>query len=145
MLATDTARILAADTTDLPKTATITELLGAWTQTDNSQASRTDAGTAKGSSAGVIVEEFQYELLGCKGIGGTVECSLRITNRGSDRTLYHTCGSGSQNSTRVMAYDNLGNVSSKAAAPLRIERVRTLFMLRLSRAFPPARPSRFQI
>jgi TolB-like protein len=121
-LATDTARIIGADTIDLPKTTTISELLG------NSRAREvpqrlpsavpsTLSATLSGSSGGptqsspVVVEgQFQYELMECRGMANSVKCSFRITNRGPDRELIHFCGRtlAGRNTT---AFDNSGNES----------------------------------
>src|ERR1035441_8565230 len=80
VLSTDTARIIAADDIDLPKTQTIAELLGTGSKdvrSDNDRPSsatkplpaisNTDSPVPLPTSPVVLAEEFQYELLECKG------------------------------------------------------------------------------
>jgi TolB-like protein len=122
-LATDTARIIGADTTELPKTATIIELIGRGVGGKETASSAPPSRVVNESGSGsapppgnpvVMNEEFQYEILSCSGIANAVKCKLRITNRGADRWLNHSCFknpySVGGNGTR--AYDNLGNESS---------------------------------
>jgi TolB-like protein len=112
VLSTDTARIIAADDIDLPKTQTIAELLGndhpPSAAKPPASISNIDSPVPPPSSPVMLAEEFQFELLECKGMGNSVKCSFRITNRGRDRTLVLYCGR--TQSTR--AYDNFGNESA---------------------------------
>jgi TolB-like protein len=122
-LATDTARIIGADTAELPKTATIIELIGHGVggkdASSGAPPSRAvnDSGTGSApqpSNPVVMIEEFQYEILSCKGVANSVRCRLRITNRGPDRWLSQSCFKNpySVGSTGTRAYDNLGNESA---------------------------------
>jgi hypothetical protein len=54
--------------------------------------------------------QFQYELIECRGISNSAQCSFRITNRGIDRNLYHYCGS-TMAGYNSRAFDNAGNES----------------------------------
>jgi TolB-like protein len=123
VLATDTARIIAADTTDLPKTATINQLIGnAIGQTShtpsgdnrpplpNASPSASPGSPLISSSPVAMSAEFQYELIECKAMAGSVRCSFQITNRGSDRTLSQFCGKPAvPEATHTKAFDNFGN------------------------------------
>lgn len=122
-LNTDTARIIGADTIDLPKTATISELLqynrGAQQSGLPSPVPSTlsrplsipggSSSTPTQSSPVVVAAEFTYELIECKGTGGTVRCTFRITNNGADQNLTHNCGGRTGNPNVTRAFDNLGN------------------------------------
>jgi TolB-like protein len=126
-LATDTARIIGADTAELPKTATIIELIGhgvGGKDTANGAPARrsmNDGGTGSAPPPGnpvAMVEEFQYEILSCKGVANSVRCGLRITNRGPDRWLSQSCFKNpySVGSTGTRAY--LGNESAGEACSI---------------------------
>ena len=127
VLATDTARLIAADSADLPRTRTISDLLG----NSLSRPPETAAGSDPGRSGAVVrpvpgriqstpsygpppsspvtmEQEFQYELLECRGMATSVKCSFRITNTGRDRTLFLYCG---RFGTGTKAFDNFGNES----------------------------------
>jgi hypothetical protein len=115
-LATDTARIITADSADLPKTQTITELLskGIGSSRENGSSRHGIPPSSTGSSLSsppqpenrvVVVQEVQYELLACRGMANTVKCSFRVTNRGADQTVDHTCDQPTR------AFDNFGNES----------------------------------
>jgi TolB-like protein len=132
ILATDTARIVAADTVDLAKTQTIADLLGNSSGAAGRPGNRVNdrppsatppSGQREGaggypsttqaasapSSPVVVVGQFQYQLQECRGTANSVRCSFRITNLGQDRTLMHWCGNFSSNKTK--AFDNIGNES----------------------------------
>ncbi len=121
VLATDTARIIAADTTDLPKTSTIAQLLGnpigdANKGPGSEKAPATEPAPAKSTSVlsgpkpnpKLVLAQFQFELTGCRGIANSVTCEFIITNRGPDRILTAGC---SPSMTTTQANDNLGNQS----------------------------------
>jgi TolB-like protein len=121
VITTDTARIIAADATDLPKTTTIAELLGGTaTRTDPPQTTRTPTVTPSSSvssssvpppSSPVVVDaQFQFQLLECTGIANSVTCSFRITNRGQDRNLILYCGR-TLAGYNTRAFDDSGNES----------------------------------
>ena len=122
VLATDTARIIAADTTNLPKTTTIIELLGS-DSTPKRDQSTVNEGPATStlpssepsqpppSSPVVVADEFQYQLVRCKGLGNSVRCSFFITNRGQDRHLWFECSKVGNSGVMVRAFDDLGNES----------------------------------
>ncbi len=112
VLATDTARIVTADSADLPKTRTIEELLGVTGKhsgeaqlagpdaAPRTRVRRDSTGGSQPIVAPAAAREFVFELLQCRGIGSTVRCTLRITNRGPDRELQMV---------EAKAYDNAGN------------------------------------
>lgn len=129
-LATDTARIVAADTTDLPKTATITELIGRGIGGKDSPPgtgppprSAVDAGSRPAPPPGspvVMAEGYQYEVVSCNGIANSVRCKLRITNHMADRWLSFGCFKNPYlvGSAGTRAYDNFGNESQGEACSL---------------------------
>ena len=120
-LVTDTARIVAADSADLPKTKTINELIGGTPDrhddahdgpprmgrkpenqsstsapmTRQPAESQPDMRFARHQGGTphqtAITDEFVYELTECKGLGDSVRCSFVVTNRGRDRGLSHAC------------------------------------------------------
>jgi TolB-like protein len=130
VLATDTARIIAADDADLPKTQTIADLLGnsiGGSREGRSGNDRSPTGgrppstTSQTPSSGppptspvVVSQEFQYELLECRGMANSVRCSFRITNRGKDRTLGHSI----YDTVGTKAFDNLGNESAAVSGTI---------------------------
>jgi len=122
-LATDTARIIAADDADLPKTSTISELLaacaggtrvpGGGTPTsapiaDPRAASVPPRPTPTSGARSVVTEQFVFELIQCKGLGDSVICSFQTTNHSADRILTLYC----LRSEASRAIDNSGNQSS---------------------------------
>jgi TolB-like protein len=119
VITTDTGRIIAADTSDLPKTSTITELLGASRTAAEGPVSSSPppsslpSAVASQPSSPVVVEgEFQYELRECRGTANAVKCNFQITNRGPDRNLTHYCGRGFSTESNTRAFDNSGNESA---------------------------------
>jgi TolB-like protein len=120
-LATDTARILAADTADLPKTTTISELLanniGAGSSRSNAAPSRSGPVSSEStpsnlptSSPVMASQEFLFEVVECKGVANSVRCSLRITNKSSDREMFQFCNnSGKAFEGTSRAFDDSGN------------------------------------
>jgi TolB-like protein len=120
VLATDTANIITADDVDLPITSTIAELLKrpAAISDPPSRGSAPTRNPAPGSPPSgnpqpenmVVAQEFQFELLMCRGTANSVTCSFRIKNLGPDTTLAFECGGTGP----IMsgAFDNFGNESA---------------------------------
>jgi TolB-like protein len=116
VLATDTAKIVAANNVDLPRTKTIGELLGPGeiviaegSGTPLRPRGRSDSTTSEvfqSSSPVVVSQQFVYEVLQCKGLSSSVTCFFRVTNRGPDRVVVHNCYE-----TYIKAFDNFGNES----------------------------------
>src|ERR1035441_6732948 len=115
VIVTDTARIIAAETIDLPKTPTIAELLGNGLGTIKDGRPRGDRPTGTGPVSGILVTapagppitspvvvsaQFQYELVECQGMATSVRCNMRITNHGTDRRLIHYCGTSQTKADR---------------------------------------------
>ena len=123
VLNTDTARIIAADDADLPRTQTISELLGSplggnrptvpsndRPRPGGSPGPEEQAGQSAPSNRVVAAEEMVFELSQCRGIGGSVRCYFRITNRGVDRDLILLCNNGQRPvDNGSSAYDSNGN------------------------------------
>jgi TolB-like protein len=124
-LATNTARIVAGDETDLPKTNTISQLLASCGGASAAPASREPlpppAAATTGIGGGspplpqipdvdgpaiqsVAAEFFRFDLLQCRGSGDAVQCYFRMINQAGDRNLWFWCETSK-------AYDDSGGQS----------------------------------
>lgn len=106
ILDVDTAKIIGANTGNIPKTTAIAELLakGITTSSDSS-------GTAslQNQERSVYVEGFMVELRECKKVGNSITCHFLVTSKNEDKTLrlYNQCYYSSCDNTRII--DELGN------------------------------------
>jgi TolB-like protein len=119
VLDTNTARIIAADNADLPKTKTITELISARSDSgqiipggdhsDSEVQPSSSRDPAPRRSPTATSEEFVFELLQCRGLGNSARCTFRITNRGPDRSLRLFCNDmPTLNDNYIQAFDDAG-------------------------------------
>lgn len=111
VITTDTAKVISAGKTDIAKTKAIEELLARGISQE-AQASPSATSPAK-TQQKVEIDDFVFELQGCKLSGGTVKCSLVVTNKGKDRELemYAQDDRSCAGRPPVFAklFDNLGN------------------------------------
>jgi TolB-like protein len=99
-LDTSTAEIFGAATTEIPRTKGIEDLLSRGLASEPASARPSKPSTLSQSAATVEswpdrlasfepreTHEFSFALIGCKQSGEVLTCSLKITNRGTDRVL----------------------------------------------------------
>lgn len=109
----ETAKMLAADTADIPKTKTLADILSAELSGGSQQSRSSGSSSAAGSResrpapsaqpAAVSQNEFTYTPRGCTAKGSSVTCVLSVTNtEDTNRTIwFETRGSS--------LIDDLGN------------------------------------
>lgn len=109
VITTDSAKVLGASKCDIAKTKAIDELLakGIETRVEASPATVSSAPAPKPvmGKQSVEVENFLFELQGCRLSGQSVTCALMITNKSKDRnaSIYANASAESR------FFDNAGN------------------------------------
>lgn len=92
VIATDTAKVIAAAKGDIAKTKAIEELLsrGIDTRTEASPATVSSVPTPRPAKGGQSIEmsNFVFNLKWCKTSGQTIICDLLVTNKDNDRQIY---------------------------------------------------------
>lgn len=121
---TETARILAADTIDVPRTKTISDLIGPEPEAPSSKTANTAGATAKSQSADtsaalpppVYSNQFLFVARGCEDKGGTMLCRFTVTDKsGSGRHLVITGlgfmidDLGNQYNSPIMSFGGMNN------------------------------------
>lgn len=125
VMATDTARVIAAAKTTIPKTSTIADLVkqgveapGAKPSEKSAKKPTTVSKTVPAQAAMKIdAHDFLFSLQECKKSGPQITCSLLITNQGKDRELQiHADGGCVPGASRL--FDSTGNVYKASRATL---------------------------
>lgn len=95
VLDTETAKILAADTIDIPRTKTISDLIGPGSSSaEGATPARTELQQPNAPSAlppGVFSNQILFASRGCQDKGGAISCVFTVTNKAdSDREVVIT-------------------------------------------------------
>lgn len=100
ILDTSTAKVIGASSTNIAKTKAIEELFSKGVEPEPQPST---SSSDRKTISKVDMQEFSFELQGCRLSGQTVTCYLIVTNKGNDRNLYF----GHNQVTRI--FDDTGN------------------------------------
>lgn len=129
VLDTETAKILAADTIDIPRTKTISDLLGPEPGAPSSSAGEPSTPKSSAEQArvlaslppGVFSNQFLFTPRGCQDKGGVVFCLFTVANKAeSIRSLvfsnftFMVDDQGNQYNSPMMSFGGQRNVSVRA-------------------------------